>query len=185
VKELKDKIIQHSLFDSTSEYRTNCIQPLSLSISKEALLLWKDKIVNYQNKASTGKLSAQSSLFDLETHDNEFVSINTLELPLQSIEFYRLPISDRGEASIYFILDCTTILYIGETSRSNLRWKGQHDCKRYIENYQNLHYSHGIKTFINAAFWNYAPLETKPRQKLESHSIYHWRFLRMPTAAIQ
>jgi len=120
VKELKDKIIQHSPFDSTSEFTASSIQPLSLSMSKEALLLWKDKIVNYQNKATTGKLSTQSSLFDLATHDNEFASINPLELPLQPIEFYRLPVSDRGESSIYFILDCTIISYIGETCRSNL-----------------------------------------------------------------
>jgi hypothetical protein len=95
VKELKDKIIQHSLFDSPSEYTASSIQPLSLSMSKEALLQWKDKIANYQNKAATRKLSGQSSLFDLATHDNEFASINPLELPLQPIEFYRLPVSDR------------------------------------------------------------------------------------------
>jgi hypothetical protein len=72
VKELKDKIIQHSLFDSPSEYAASSVQPLSLTMSKEALLAIAAKQV-----------------------------------------------------------------------------------------------------FINAAFWNYAPIETKPRQKLELDLIYH------------
>ncbi len=155
-------------------------------MSKEALLQWKDKIANYQNKARAGELATQSTLFDLTNETMKYSKIKPFELRLQSMEFYRLPVSDRGNASIYFIIDgaSQTILYIGETCRSNLRWKGDHDCKRYIQNYQNLHYTHGIKTAVNAAFWHLAPVETKPRQKLELDLIYHWRFLRMRTAAI-
>jgi hypothetical protein len=173
---LKEKIVQHSLFDSSSSYKTSLIPTLSLEMSKESLLLWKEKVSNHQSQAKSGKIGTQSCLFD-STDAIESLAIKPFELRLQSMEFYRLPVSDRGNASIYFIIDCAaqTILYIGETCRSNLRWKGHHDCKRYIQNYQNLHYSHGIKTAINAAFWNYAPFETKERQRLELDLIYHWR----------
>jgi hypothetical protein len=174
---VQDKIIQHSLFDSSSLYQTLSIPTLSLLMSKTSLGEWKEKIYNYQHKTRNVKLTSQSSLFNEIDQVQELIKINPFELPLQPVEFYRLPVSDRGDASIYFIIDFVDhiILYIGETCRSNLRWKGQHDCKRYIQNYQNLHYSHGIKTAINAGFWNYAPTSSKSRQKLELDLIYDWR----------
>jgi hypothetical protein len=174
---LKDKIIQHSLFDCASSYKTSIIPAISLEMSKESLMLWREKIINYQNQAKLGKLTTQSNLFELANQSMESLEINPFELPLKSMQFYRLPIIDQGSASIYFIIDnaSETILYIGETCHSNKRWKGNHDCKRYIQNYQNLHYSHGIKTSINAAFWLYAPIETRERQKIELDYIYHWR----------
>jgi len=173
---LKDKIIQISLFDTSISYRTSTIQPLSLTMSKDTLLQWKEKIASHQNKAKIGDLAIQSKLFDLST-ETETTKINPFELPPQSMQFYRFPVIDKGSASIYFIIDSSTetILYIGETCHSNLRWKGHHDCKRYIQNYQNLHYTHNIKTAINAVFWLHAPLETKLRQKIELDLIYHWR----------
>jgi len=174
---MKDKVVQRSLFDSSISYQTVTISSLSLSMSKDALLQWKQKISNYQNKTRAKEFASQPSLLNSIIDVEDYRAINPYKLLLQPVEFYRLPINDRGDASIYFIIDfaCQTILYIGETCRSNLRWKGQHDCKRYIQNYQNIHYSHQIKTAINAGFWNYAPIATKARQKLELDLIYHWR----------
>jgi hypothetical protein len=173
---LKEKIVQHSLFDTSSSYKTSLIPTLSLEISKESLLLWKEMVSNHQSQAKLGKIGTQSCLFD-STDVTESLAIKPFELLLQSMQFYRLPVIDRGNSSIYFIIDSAyqSILYIGETCRSNLRWKGEHDCKRYIQNHQNLHYTYSIKTSINPAFWHHAPIETKPRQKLELDLIYHWR----------
>ncbi|MBV8884293.1 MAG: hypothetical protein JO235_09900 [Chroococcidiopsidaceae cyanobacterium CP_BM_RX_35] len=75
------------------------------------------------------------------------------------------------------MLDTTAqlILYTGETCRSNQRWKGRHDCKHYLDNYQSLHYQNGLKTAINMAFWWGAPANTRARQQLELSLIQKWR----------
>ncbi|MEH2041511.1 hypothetical protein [Nostoc sp.] len=61
----------------------------------------------------------------------------------------------------------SVVLYVGETCRSNKRWKGIHACKDYIASYQDLHYRYRIGTAINAAFWWNAPIERKSQQELE------------------
>ncbi|WP_366931378.1 hypothetical protein [Nostoc sp. JL34] len=33
---------------------------------------------------------------------------------------------------------------MGETCKSNKRWKGIHACKDYIASYQDLHYRYGL-----------------------------------------
>ena len=39
--------------------------------------------------------------------------------------------------AMYFVIDSMEsskiILYIGETNVANKRWKGEHDCKNYLE----------------------------------------------------
>ncbi|BAZ83818.1 hypothetical protein PN497_11910 [Sphaerospermopsis kisseleviana CS-549] len=90
--------------------------------------------------------------------------------------FYRMP-DDYGQAALYFIIDSASelLLYIGETKHSNKRWKGVHDCKSYIENYQELHHRYQLQTAVNIAFWWDAPVERKPRQDLEQALIQMWR----------
>lgn len=82
-----------------------------------------------------------------------------------------------GEACIYFVLDNAAglILYIGETCHSSKRWKGTHDCKRYIEKYQDLHYQYGLKTAVTMAFWWDTPDKTQPRQQMEQALIQKWK----------
>jgi hypothetical protein len=93
------------------------------------------------------------------------------------MSFYRLPADSSGEACIYLVIDSAVglLLYVGETCRSNKRWKGTHDCKRYIENYQDLHYQHKLSCAVNMAFWWDAPAQTRARQQLELSLIQKWR----------
>lgn len=93
------------------------------------------------------------------------------------MSFYRLPANSPGDACIYFVVDSAArlLLYIGETSRSNKRWKGTHDCKRYIDKYQSLHYQHGLSCAINMTFWWDAPVQTKARQQMELGLIERWK----------
>jgi hypothetical protein len=67
------------------------------------------------------------------------------------------------------------LLYVGETVKANQRWKGVHDCKRYVLNYRDLHTKHNIETAINTAFYWDIPAEVRPRQQLESALIERWR----------
>jgi hypothetical protein len=82
-----------------------------------------------------------------------------------------------GDECLYFIIDSAAdlILYVGETCRSNKRWKGIHACKDYIASYQDLHYRYGLQTAVNTAFWWDAPVERRARQELELNLILKWR----------
>lgn len=91
--------------------------------------------------------------------------------------FYRIPVDYAGQACLYFIIDSAAnlILYVGETLRSNKRWKQKHDCKDYIDSYQSLHYKYQLKTAVNIGFWWDTPQRREARQELELSLILKWR----------
>ena len=162
---------------SVSEIRSTPVgRPDTLLMDSDALVNWKSQIATYQQRARSSKPVQQGTLFNLApTHVGSDV-IDPFSLSLCPMSFYRLPV-DGSFACIYFVIDgaAELVLYIGETCRSNLRWKGEHDCKRYIERYQELHHKYELKTAVNIAFWWDAPVQTRPRQQLESALIAKWR----------
>lgn len=143
----------------------------------EALMRWKIQIAARQQRTREGQFLQQATLFELIPAHCDPDKIDPFSLRLQSMAFYSLPADSPGEACIYFVIDraAQLILYIGETCRSNKRWKGHHDCKTYVENYQSLHYQHQLSHAIGIAFWWDAPVQTKPRQQLELSLIHKWR----------
>lgn len=142
-----------------------------------ALVRWKSDIAIHQQRARESKSAFQGTLFDLAPAYSDPDLIDPFSLTLQSMAFWRFPTDSPGDACIYFIIDNAVplILYIGETCRSNLRWKGEHDCKRYLDNYQSLHHRHGLKSAVNMAFWWDAPRQTRARQHMESSLIAKWK----------
>ncbi len=138
-------------------------------MSADELLQWKSKICDYQQRVREAEPPQQTALFDIAPSHCDPDSIDPLALQLQSMSFYRMPADSPGEACLYFVIDsaASLVLYVGETCRSNKRWKGIHDCKDYIINYQDLHYQYGLKTAVNIAFWWDTPVQTRPRQQLE------------------
>ncbi|MBD1836634.1 GIY-YIG nuclease family protein [Coleofasciculus sp. FACHB-501] len=167
---------QLDLFNS-AQLTSRKRRPDVLLMSADALVRWKAQIAAHQQCARESKPGKQVALFDLAPVHCDPDAIDPFSLRLCPTSFYRLPVDSPGEACIYFVLDNATglVLYIGETCRSNKRWKGVHDCKRYIEKYQDLHYRHGLQTAVNMAFWWDAPALTKPRQQLESELIAKWK----------
>ena len=92
--------------------------------------------------------------------------------------FYRIPADYPGEACLYFVVDSAAelILYVGETLRSNKRWNQKHDCKDYIDSYQDSHYRYKLKTAVNIVFGGiYTPQRRENRQQLEQALIQKWR----------
>jgi hypothetical protein len=143
----------------------------------DALVRWKSDLFAHQQRARTSEPTQQMALFELApTHCDPDV-IDPFALHLHPMSFYRLPVDSPGQACIYFVLDCAAnlVLYVGETCQSNKRWKGTHDCKRYIELYRDLHYRYKLDTAINMSFWWDAPTQTRPRQQLESALIAKWK----------
>ncbi|MBD2207786.1 GIY-YIG nuclease family protein [Calothrix sp. FACHB-1219] len=148
----------------------------TLVMSASALLKWKGQIFEYQQRVRQSQSPKQATLFDLAPAHCDPEQIDPFKLHLQPMAFYRMP-DDFGQAALYFVIDSAAelLLYVGETCRSNKRWRGTHGCKGYISSYQGLHYRYQIETAVNIGFWWDAPVERKARQTLEQAMIQKWR----------
>lgn len=168
---------QLELFSQVQLKSTPADRPDALLMNSAALGRWKSDIATHQQRARESKPAFQGTLFDLTPVHSDPDKIDPFSLRLCPMSFYRLPADGSGEACIYFLIDSAAdlVLYIGETCRSNRRWRGVHDAKRYLNLYQDLHYRHGLKTAVNMAFWWDAPVQTRPRQQLELSLINKWR----------
>ncbi|MEB3360082.1 MAG: GIY-YIG nuclease family protein [Synechococcales bacterium] len=149
-----------------------------LTIPKPALESWKQTIQTFQQRVR-GELGAQQvSLFEAVSSQTDASAIDPFGLEVHNFFFFQWP-SDRHPAApcIYFVIDTRLplLLYVGETCRANQRWKGVHDCKQYVLNYQALHFQHQMPTTINTAFWWDTPEATRPRQRLELDLITRWK----------
>lgn len=156
-------------------------------LSDEALQTWKQRIVTFQHHVQTTGSVQQGNLFDdvtditlpdwVRSAEVDSDNIDPFTLPQQNTEFWRWKINDVGIAALYFVIDyqATLLLYVGETVKSNQRWKGEHDCKRYLMNYVSAHRSLNLPVQVNISFWAKAPVQTRRRQRLESALIRKWR----------
>lgn len=151
-------------------------KPENLSMDTDALVQWKTKIAAHQQRAKENQ-PVQGTLFDVAKAHVDLDKIDPFNLRPCPMSFYRLPVDSPGDACIYFVVDnaARLVLYIGETCRSNKRWKGTHDCKRYLDNYQSLHYQYGLSCAVNIAFWWDAPALARARQQMELELIERWR----------
>ncbi len=169
---------QASLFSAAelSDYQ-GMAQSEALQISQEALQDWKQRIFDYQQQVRIAEPMQQGTLFEMSVSQQSTDMLNPFTLPQQNTQFWRWKASDTGVAALYFVIDyeLPILLYVGETVKSNQRWKGEHDCKRYLLNYRQAHYQHQLPSALGIAFWSEAPTETRPRQRLESELIYQWR----------
>ncbi|MGA7935807.1 MAG: GIY-YIG nuclease family protein, partial [Kovacikia sp.] len=170
---------QKSLF-SAAELQ-GCYAPdrqTELVMSRETLQAWKQRIFQFQQQVEVSQLAQQGTLFDLVPTVGEMADrIDPFTLPQQNTEFWRWKASDEGVSALYFVVDyeLPILLYVGETVKSNQRWKGEHDCKRYILNYVSAHRPYHLPVTVNIGFWSQAPTKTRDRQQLESALIYKWR----------
>jgi hypothetical protein len=145
-------------------------------MAPEVLQSWQSRIVAYQKQVRDRGLAQQSSLLDLDTPPAP--AIDPWDLDRYPPDFYRYLRGDRGDACLYFVLDRRQelLLYIGETVHSRQRWRGDHDCKRYLDQYHTLHLSLGLPApTVDLCFWWDAPQNTRQRQALEQQQIRQWR----------
>ncbi len=158
----------------TSRFRSR--EPVA-QISAYALQSWKQRVKNFQSQIQLSEPTQQGFLFDLVPAHADPDSIDPFTLPQQHTEFWKWSFDDVGVAALYFVLDQTAslLLYVGETCHSNTRWKGEHDCKRYLQNYVAAHRPHDLKVAVSIGFWRDAPTDTKSRQQLEQALIQKWR----------
>jgi hypothetical protein len=138
---------------------------------------WKRRILDFQQGVQATPAAAQGALFDMGEPPNPVETLDPFTLPQRNAEFWRGQFSESGVPALYFVVDheLPILLYVGETIKSNQRWKGVHDCKRYILNYIAAHRPHDLTVSVNIGFWPFAPCDRKARQSLESDLIYRWR----------
>ena len=151
-----------------------------LSLGPTELQAWKQRIIRFQTQLRAAPTMQQGSLFSASIPSDSASDIDPFSLRRQNTEFWRWQFDDVGVAAMYFVIDYALpklplLLYVGETVKSNQRWKGVHDCKRYLTNYRQCHYDNGLESDLAIAFWPHAPEERKARQKLEGQLIYRWR----------
>ncbi len=172
---LEEQIPLFKAQDLAGSYGTN--RRATLEISPEVLQAWQQKVLKFQQNVVVSVPSTQTSLFDLAPVIADTDQVDPLKLPQQNTQFWRWRAEDAGVAALYFVIDyeINLVLYVGETVKSNQRWKGEHDCKRYLLNYQQAHYQFDLPTKLGIAFWQDAPHDRAQRQKQESALIYKWR----------
>ena len=165
---------QLKLFETRTPYRVE--QPNKL-MSREALLKWKSKIFEYQQRTLNTEPPQQTSLFDAPKCHRHSDLINPFALKLHNSQFYRL--KETGDrVCIYFIIDNTLplLLYTGETKQTvKQRWNGTHDCKDYVMNYVELHRKYDLDVKVCSAFWYDTPSDRTSRLKLERELILRWQ----------
>ncbi|MGB8698843.1 MAG: hypothetical protein WCD18_05450, partial [Thermosynechococcaceae cyanobacterium] len=171
---------QPSLF-SDLEWRairhSGLVQPQVADLSVPVLQGWKQRIVQYQQQVIREIEPTQGSLFEGAIAQTDPSTIDPFQLRQQNIEFWRWPAHEPGHAALYFVIDhaALLLLYVGETGQANQRWKGVHDCKRYVRNYITAHRCQTLPVSVGIGFWTHAPAETRARQRFELRLIEQWR----------
>jgi hypothetical protein len=173
-------LIQHSLFSDLDlrQIRHSSLEASNLlEMSADSLHAWKQRIFQYQQQTIQNEPPAQGSLFSLGSDETNAERIDPFSLKAQNIEFWRSPADEPGLAALYFVIDheLPLLLYVGETCQANQRWKGVHDCKRYVRNYIAAHRVHHLCVSVSIGFWPHAPEQTRARQRMELGLIEKWR----------
>jgi hypothetical protein len=106
--------------------------------------------------------------------------LNPLAFAPQSLQFWRWPQPPQAGAALYLVidqpphLDSPLLLYVGETGRADLRWKGEHDCKAYLAAYAEAVHQAGFITRLSIRFCCDVPAAARPRRALEQALIRRW-----------
>ena len=152
-----------------------------LFIEKSIIKKWQGRIIDHQSPIFKFgyKEVNQSSLFESSSEELK-ESFNPIDLTPLALCFWRWPkIMHKGPA-LYFVMDKmidsdeNIILYIGETSSAEKRWKGEHDCKNYLSCYSDYLHKANMSTKLSIRFWLDVPIKTKERRKLERTLIQTW-----------
>jgi hypothetical protein len=178
----KQKNEQQFLFsDVEVKYQVSSshqVQPI-WAMDGTTLKKWKASIAKHQLEVRQGQSAHQGELFDLLSHQASTYAedIDPFSLRLHNFFFFDRTSEIGSDSCLYFVIDTVAqiLLYVGQTHKADRRWSSYHDCKRYVENYKQLHFTHGIAEGISTAFYWEVPPDTQLRQRLESSLILRWK----------
>ncbi|ABX09316.1 GIY-YIG nuclease family protein [Prochlorococcus marinus] len=150
-------------------------------LNKKTLQDWQQAVHNYQSKLFQGVApnQLQGNLFNSNLESTNAL-LDPLRLTPLPINFWRWPESMHRGPAIYLVMDrpksinSNLLLYIGETVSAEKRWKGDHDCKKYIDAYVQAFQKVSLGTQLSIRFWTDVPKETRSRRQLEQELIQTW-----------
>ena len=176
---------QGNLFDHAAGHGSGGMAGVELSLSTAQLQSWQERLATFQAPLFAGEAiaPAQMTLLGAEVDSPEAraASLNPLDLRPQPLSFWRWPDAPQQGAAMYFVLDRPPdleqplLLYVGETGAADRRWKGEHDCKRYLAAYGEALSKAGLEGRPNIRFWLDVPSAIKPRRALEQALIQRWQ----------
>jgi hypothetical protein len=176
---------QGNLFQGAADLSPQASQHLDLELrlDTEQLLGWQQALARFQEPLFAGaqQESCQGELFTATESSDPASAINPLELRAQTLHFWRWPQAPQQGAALYFVLDAPTgsqwplLLYVGETGRADLRWKGEHDCKQYLAAYSEAIGRAGLNCQLSIRFWLDVPQAVPARRQLEQALIRRWQ----------
>ena len=176
---------QGNLFDGAAGHGAGTAPAPELELSAEQLQQWQQRLAAFQAPLFGGDTSApgQGSLFGggADGPEARAAALNPLELRPQPLSFWRWPEAPQQGAAMYFVidrppaLDQPLLLYVGETGAADRRWKGEHDCKRYLAAYGEALNRAGLQARPSIRFWLDVPGAIKPRRALEQALIRRWQ----------
>ncbi len=179
INNISKKSKQFELFDTKTNLASNLKPSNKLVIKSETLMIWRNNICAHQSKVledNQNKISQESILPDSDIFDDK--QINPFSLQPLSLNFWRTNQALHKGPAMYFVIDNMTnskiILYIGETNSANKRWKGNHDCKNYLNNYKEALACNNLSSHQDIRFFLDVPKEVKLRRRLEQKLIYLW-----------
>lgn len=177
---------QGELFGAAGELSgLNGPAPLPPPLLRGQLLDWQERLRRHQGPLFRGQAggAAQASLFTVAPPQDPLASagaLDPLSLQPQSLSFWRWPEAPHRGAAIYLVIDRPDagadplLLYVGETGRADRRWKGDHDCKRYLAAYGEALRRAAVPMALSIRFWCDVPTGTGPRRELEQALIRRW-----------
>ena len=173
---------QGELFTEEDYCKKAIITSNELSFNINEIKAWQKRIYNYQKSfLSTHSIdNIQKSLFNSSKEDEMFETFNPIKLTPLPLNFWQWPNLNHQGPAIYLVMDklkdinSHIMLYVGETISAEKRWKGNHDCKQYIQAYCETCQSVGLATQTSIRFWKDVPTATKPRRALEQKLIKRW-----------
>lgn len=159
--------------------------PAPPPLLRHQLLSWQQRLAAHQASlfAGSGAAAGQIGLFASDASADpqaRAAALDPLALQPQSLSFWRWPQAPLIGAAIYFVSDrpaadaCPLLLYVGETGSADRRWKGDHDCKRYLAAYGEALQRSGLTPTLSIRFWSDVPAAIRPRRALEQALIRRW-----------
>ncbi|MEO1001761.1 MAG: GIY-YIG nuclease family protein [Cyanobacteria bacterium J06638_7] len=185
---------QGELFSAAAARGGGCGGAAELPLLRHQLQAWQWALARHQAPLFAGgdrgrqvelfePLQPNAAITTAQPLDSP-ASLNPLRLQAQPLSFWRWPDPPQRGAALYFVLDSLAdgpgqglqplLLYVGETGRADRRWKGEHDCKRYLASYSEALARVRITSRPNIRFWLDAPQAARPRQAFEQALIQRW-----------
>ncbi len=173
---------QGELFNQKDYFDYSISVDKRLSFKKEEIEAWQMRIHTYQalHFKNVAGSEHQNSFFDINDANEDSLIPDILNLTPLPLNFWQWPKGHHDGPAIYLVMDKLTkfnshiLLYIGETIAAEKRWKGEHDCKSYLQEYSEACQKVGLTNQLSIRFWKDVPKNTKFRRELEKQLIKKW-----------